>query len=61
MMIEHLHRIARENARGDRTGWARRGDIHVAYYPRSRRYAHFLNPYGAVNRRDLERYLAEAA
>ena len=60
-MIEHLHRIARERARGDRTGWARRGDILVAYYPRCGRYAHFLRPWGVVNRRDLEIHLARAA
>ena len=60
-MIDHLRRLARDKARGGRTGWARRGDVYVAYYPRCNRHAYFLRPWGVVNRRDLELYLARAA
>jgi hypothetical protein len=60
-MIEHLRKLARNDARGNKTGWARRGDVFVAYYPRSDRYAYFLKDYGVINRRDLELYLARAA
>jgi hypothetical protein len=60
-MINHLRKLARESARGNKTSWARRGDVFVAYYPRSNRYAYFLKQQGVVNRRDLELYLARAA
>jgi hypothetical protein len=65
-MIDNLRKLAKQNASRDftgwhRTGWARRGDVFVAYYPRSNRYSYFLHPYGVVNRRDLEDYLARAA
>jgi len=53
-MIEFMKEIARRKAVGNRTGWARRDDILVAYYPRCKRFAYFLKPWGAINRRDLE-------
>ena len=60
-MIDRLRHLAREDARGNNTGWSRRGNDFVAYYPRSNRFAYFLKPYGIINRRDLELYLARAA
>ena len=59
-MIDHLRRLAREGARGNSTGWARHGNVFVAWYPRSNRFAYFLKPHGIINRRDLELYLARA-
>lgn len=56
-MIDYLKGRARVNARNGKTGWARYGDIMVAYYPNSRRHNLFLRPHGVVSRRALERHI----
>jgi hypothetical protein len=56
-VIDYLRSLARRKAVNGRTGWARWYDIHVAYYPLSDRYAYFLHPLGAANRRDVEAHI----
>jgi hypothetical protein len=56
-MIDYLRGRARVAARNDKTGWARYGDILVAYYPLSRRFGLFVRPHGRVSRAFLERYI----
>lgn len=56
-MLDNLKKLARLKAGSDRTGWARRGDVMVAYYPRCNRFAYFLRHLGVVNRRDIEQHI----
>jgi hypothetical protein len=60
-VIDYLKSLAKKKALNYRTGWARWYGIHVAYYPRSKRYAYFLEHHGVVNRRDLEAHIERLA
>lgn len=56
MKIDQMHRDAKRDANRELglTGWSKYGDLQLAYYPKSNRYAYFTANGTKVSRRQWE-------